>query len=576
MSNREFDSYLNSIAIESDELRVFPLGGLGEIGMNCLILETKKSMLVLDCGVMFSDLSHFGIEYSIPDFRYIVERAEKLVGLIVTHGHEDHTGGVPFLIKELKSKGFHVPVFASQFTSLMLREKLSEFGLDPEQWVKVFEVGSSFKLPDFSVQTTSVNHSIIDASALLIDTPVGKVIHTGDFKIDSTPFLGTKMDFKPFQQAGDQGVLLLLSDSTNIEREEESKSEKDVGGALEKLFAAAEGLTVVAMFSSNVGRLAQVVALVRAQNKKLALCGRSMQSNMRLAVEHGVISPIEDIFVSMDDLHKWSREKVVVLTTGTQGEPRSALAKVAAGTHASLELQAGDRVLMSSRFIPGNEKPVGRMINALFKQGAEVLYDAVHQIHVSGHATKPELKKMLEWTKPKYFIPIHGEYRHLVFHSKLAQEVGMKPESVKVTSNGDVVHVTARGIEKVYSLELEPKKWVEGTSGVEVTKSTLKNRRKLGETGAVFAMLTYDPSSALILAGPEVILKGVVPEDVEARWVEKLIQFTQDYMNNLRKERKDLSDQSALEEQLRIALRGYLFRKIGKKPVVVTVALPLE
>lgn len=572
MSDQEFDSYLNDIEIEKGQLRVFPLGGLGEIGMNCMILETQKSMMLIDCGVMFSDLPHFGIEYVIPDFRYIIERADKLVGVFLTHGHEDHTGATPFLIKELKKANVHAPFFASPFTTRMMQEKLNEHGIDATVWVKTFEIGSKITVGDFTVSTASVNHSIIDASALLIDTPAGRVVHTGDFKIDKTPFLGSMMDPKIFQKAGDDGVLLLLSDSTNVEREEESDSERTVGNSLEKLFAAAEGLTVVALFSSNISRLASIVSLVRKQNKRLALCGRSMQTNMRLAVEHGVIERVDDVLINLEQLEQFQRNKVVVLTTGTQGEPRSALAKIASQSFGLLELEPRDRVIMSSRFIPGNEKPVSRMINALFKQGADVLYDSVHKIHVSGHATKPELKMMLEWTKPQYFIPVHGEYRHLVFHGRLARSLGMSEERVMVAQNGDVMHITPKHLERVYRLELEPRKWIDGVGGREVTKGTLKNRRKLAETGAVFALFTYEPEQEVILGGPEVILKGVVAEEDEAEWVGKLIRFVQDHLAKIKKENGHWPDQESLEEELRIALRGYFFKKLARKPVVVVVA----
>lgn len=565
---------INTI-IENKELRVIPLGGLGEIGMNCMILETNEDIILIDCGVLFSDLDHFGIEFAIPDFSYLLDRKEKVRGVILTHGHEDHIGAVAFLLKA----GIKAPWYASKFTSMMLREKLKDYGLS-YHFENVFEMkaGQSFKIGNtFQVTPHSVNHSIVDAMALLIDTPAGKVIHTGDFKMDPTPYFGQKFDENVFKKAGEEGVLLLLSDSTNVERCEESQTEKMVYQSFDRLFAAAEGLTIVAMFSSNVARIAQIFELAKKQDKKIAVIGRSMEQNLRLGIETGYIQDISGVFIKLDDVDSFDRKKVIVLSTGTQGEYRSALVRVSNGEHNSIEVGEGDQILMSSRFIPGNEKAAGKMINNLFKQGAEVLYEATHQIHVSGHATRPELKRMIEWTKPRFFLPIHGEYRHLVFHAKLAEEAGMSADHILVATNGAVIHVGEDHFEQIDEMDDEPRKFVDGQNANVITKDILRERRRLGETGVIFVLYTQDPDSGNVIAGPEIIFKGVGEADMET----KLYSDCMKIVSRIIKENKkrilegDRLSASDVGEEIRIELRRYINGILGKKVVVVPYILEL-
>ncbi|MBS1962242.1 MAG: ribonuclease J [Bdellovibrionales bacterium] len=563
---------LDSLPVESGTLRILPLGGLGEIGMNCLIIESPEEIIVLDCGVMFSDLDHFGIEYVIPDFSYLQARADKVKAVILTHGHEDHIGSVPYLLKH----GIRAPLYASTFTSLMLREKLTEFGLLQAAEIRTFKMGETFRTKDFAIRTTSVNHSIVDAAALIIDTPLGKIVHTGDFKIDPTPFFGQRLDENVFKQAGEDGVLLLLSDSTNVERHSHSHSDAEVYHSFDHLFAAAEGLTFVAMFSSNVARMAQVFDLAHKQGKKIALCGRSMEKNFELAVEAGYIKDSAGQLITLDDVEAHDRKDVLILTTGTQGEYRSALFRIAAGEHSLLDLREGDRVLMSSRQIPGNEKNVGRMINNLFKQGAEVLYEATHKIHVSGHATRPELKQMIEWTKPRFFLPIHGEYRHLVHHAKVAEETGMNEDRILVATNGDVLSIGKDHFEIVHEMEEEPRTFIDGAVMNEITKEILKDRRKLAETGGVFVLMTRDPDTGNVVAGPEVITRGIATPELEATVIEKsrelalrLVRESKRYMD------KHGAADPDLAETIRVEVRRMVHSIVGKKPVVIPFILDL-
>ncbi len=552
-------------------LKVLPLGGLGEIGMNCMVLEYDDEILVVDCGLMFSDLDQFGVEFVIPDFTYLLERKDKISAFLITHGHEDHIGALAFAMKA----GINVPVHASSFTSLLLREKLKEHGLDQTIDLRTFKMGDVLKFRHFSATTVSVNHSIVDSAALIIDTPVGKVIHTGDFKIDPTPFYGRTLDKDVFKKAGDEGVLLMMSDSTNVERHEHSLSESAIFLKFEQLFAAAQGLTVVSMFASNVGRMGQLMKIAKSMGKKVALAGRSMTQNVRLGAEAGYLEDAPGTVIPIEDIDEFPRNKVIVLSTGSQGEHRASLIRVAMGEHPYVKLEKGDLVLMSSKFIPGNEKAIGRMINHLFRQGAEVLYEAVHDIHTSGHATRPELKEMIELARPRFFIPIHGEYRHLVHHAALARECGIKPENVVIANNGDLVEVTRDSCRVIEHFE-EPRVLVEGREGNDVSKLVLKERRQIGEKGIVFSLLVRNADSRKIISGPEIITKGLASETNEAFLVEEAKALVKKVVGKWEKDnRTERGPEFDLQETIRVELRRFFDRTIGKKPVVLPIVLDL-
>jgi ribonuclease J len=553
---------------ELNGIRLVPLGGLGEIGMNCMILETEDEILVIDCGLLFSDLDHFGVEFAIPDFTYLKDRKDKVKAFLITHGHEDHIGALPFALKA----GIDAPVYASPFSAALIREKLKEHEIRID--LRIFRPGDQLKVGKFQVQTVSVNHSIVDAAALIIETPLGKIVHTGDFKIDPTPFYGSKIDMKYFKKAGDEGVLLLMSDSTNVERHEHSMSESVIYQTFERLFAAAEGLTVVSMFASNVGRMGQVFDLARKLGKKVALAGRTMDQNVRLGEEVGYLKGASGLVIPMDSIDDYPRNEVIVLSTGSQGEHRSALVRIALGEHPVIQLEQGDLVIMSSKFIPGNEKAIGRMINHLFKQGAEVLYESVNEIHVSGHATKPELKQMLEAVKPRFFMPIHGEYRHLVHHAKLAQETGMKEDDILVAVNGDIVEVDKEGLGIVHHIE-EPRVLVEGREGSDISKIVLKDRRQMGEKGIVFSLMVRNAESGRIISGPEIIARGLVREDKEGELLLEAKKVALKVIKEVEREASEGNFNTDLQEEIRVQLRRFFNSEIGKKPVVLPIILDL-
>jgi ribonuclease J len=539
--------------------------------MNCMVLEYEDEIVVVDCGLLFSDLDHFGVEFVIPDFTYLKERKDKVKAFLITHGHEDHVGALPFALKA----GINAPIYASPFASLLIRERLKEHGLDSQAQIRTFKMGEKFSFKHFRVETVSVNHSIVDSAAMIIDTPVGKIVHTGDFKMDPTPFYGHTLDERVFAKAGDEGVLLLMSDSTNVERHTHSLSESVIYQKFEQLFAAAEGLTVVSMFASNVGRMGQLFEIAKKMGKKVALSGRSMEKNVQLGGEAGYLKDAASVLIGLDDIEDYPRNQVIVVSTGSQGEYRSALVRIAHGEHGQIQLQKGDLVLMSSKFIPGNEKAIGKMINDLFKQGAEVLYEAVHDIHTSGHATKPELKKMLELCKPKYFVPIHGEYRHLVHHAKLAEETGLPPENVLIATNGAIIELRPYSCEIVEKLE-EPRVLIEGREGNDVSKLVLKDRRQIGEKGIVFALMVRNAESRRIISGPEVIAKGLVSESMEGFLIEEARNLAKkiigDYDKQLGKTGAEPVD---LQETIRVELRRFFNNNIGKKPVVLPIILDM-
>lgn len=538
--------------------------------MNCMVLEYDDEIVIVDCGLLFSDLDHFGVEFVIPDFTYLKERKEKVKAFLITHGHEDHIGAIAFALKA----GIQAPIYASTFTSMLLREKMKEHALGDKVDIRTFKMGEKIEFKHFKVQTVSVNHSIIDSAAMIIDTPVGKIIHTGDFKIDQTPYIGKMIDLHSFGKAGDDGVLLLMSDSTNVERCEHTMSESGIYQTFERLVAAAEGLTVISMFASNVARMKQVLDLAKKLDKKVALAGRTMEQNVRLGSEGGYISGADSVLISMEDIQDYPRGKIIVLSTGSQGEHRSALIRIAAGEHHQIQLERGDLVLMSSKFIPGNEKAIGRMINNLFKQGAEVLYEAVHEIHVSGHATKPELKKMLEIVRPKFFIPIHGEYRHLVHHAALAKESGVKPENVVIAINNEVIQVTKDSCRIIDKLE-ERRVLVEGRAGNDVSKLVLKDRRQIGEKGIVFSLIVRNAESGKIISGPEIIARGLANEDVEGWLIEEAKSLVTKVVAKHDADSRIGTAHEDLQETIRVELRRFFNNNIGKKPVVLPIILDL-
>ena len=536
--------------------------------MNCMLIETEKSAILIDCGLMFSDLDHFGVEFIIPNFSHLLKKAQKIKAIFCTHGHEDHIGALSFALKA----GIRAPIYASHFTSLMVRERLRETDMHEAVPINVMNSGGFVDVGDMRITAASVNHSIIDSFALFIDTPAGKIIHTGDFKLDPSPFFGDVCEWDMFKKAGDEGVLLLLSDSTNVERDQHKIQDEQITQRLEELFVKAEGLILVSMFSSNVGRMANIFKLAQKLGKKIALTGRSMEQNVRLAHERGAINLDSSHIIDVEDVDQYDRNRVIVLSTGCQGEPRSALNRIAHAEHSAVSIGKGDTVILSSSQIPGNEVSIGHLINQLFRQGADVLYDAIDDVHTSGHATRPELKKMLEMVRPKFFIPVHGEYRHLVHHAELAFETGVQEENISVVNNGEVVEVTPDQMLIVDEIS-ELRILVENREGVEITKHLLKERRKLAEAGIVFCLMSREKDSGRILSKPEIMVKGLINETLEPWLINEALKVVDQQVARYKKSLKHGLIDPEFSENIRIELRRFFDRNIGRKPTVIPMIL---
>jgi ribonuclease J len=552
----------------ASKVTITPYGGLGEIGMNCMLIETDSSAILIDCGLMFSELDHFGVEFAIPNFTHLLQKKDKIRAIFATHGHEDHIGALSFALKA----GIRAPIYASQFTSLMVRERLKETGLEEAVPLRVLHSGGMVELGDLKVTTVSVNHSIIDSFSLFIDTPIGKIIHTGDFKLDASPYFGDVFEWDMFKKAGDEGVLLLLSDSTNVERENHGLQDTAISERLEELFQTARGMILVSLFSSNVGRMANIFKLANKMGKKIALTGRSMEQNVRLAQERGAITLDTSNVIDIKEVDRYDRNQVIVLSTGCQGEPRSALNRIAHAEHAHVSIGPDDLVILSSSQIPGNEVPISKLTNELFRRGADVLYDAIEDVHTSGHATRPELKKLIEIVNPKFFIPIHGEFRHLILHARLAAETGVAEQNVCVIQNGEVLELHPDHYQIVEEIE-ELRVLVDGREGVEVTKDILRDRRRLAEMGVVFCLIAREKDSGKILTKPEVLAKGLINESLEGYMIEEAVKVVEGVITRYTKELKHGVIDPALAENIRIELRRFFDRNIGKKPTVVPMIL---
>ncbi|MGE4231971.1 MAG: ribonuclease J [Bacteriovoracia bacterium] len=541
------------------KLKVVPLGGLGEIGLNCMVFEYDDEIIVVDCGVMFSDLQILGVDLMIPDMTYLQQNKDKISGYIITHGHEDHIGALPWALKSHPA-----PVYCSAFAQKLVESKLEEHGVKAE--FKRLSPHKPVQFKHFTVTPTDVNHSIIEALALFIDTPVGKVVFTGDFKIDSNPYYGRPMDLAPFQKAGKDGVLLLMSDSTNVERDGHSISEEVIFAKFEELFQHKSGVVIVAIFASNIARIGQAMEIAHKIGKKVALLGRNMEQNVRLASELNYLKHAKSVLIPFEDIESVGRENVIVLSTGSQGEVRSALTRIANNEQKNLKVRDGDLIILSSKFIPGNEKAIGRMINNLFKLGADVLYESVSDIHVSGHANAEELREMLKATKPKFFIPVHGEYRHLVKHTRLSKKLGIGESLIAV--NGDVIEVAKDKMERVDHFE-ENRILIEGEGGNDVSKVIIKDRRKVAETGIVFSVLIRNSVSRKIMAGPDLITRGFLEEGSNPQ----LLEGAKGLVLSILEDAEAASEHKNIDvqEEIRIGLRRYFNSRLGKKPVVMPI-----
>lgn len=546
-------------------LRIIPLGGLGEIGLNMMVMEYEDSIIVIDCGLMFPEDYMLGIDIVIPDVSYLKKNIEKVKAFVITHGHEDHIGALPFVLNEIKA-----PIYATTLTIGFIQEKLKEFNLDKStEFIRV-KPRQSVSVGQFEIEFIRVSHSIVDGVGLAIKTPVGTVIHTGDFKLDQTPVDGEVLDYARFSEYGENGVLALLSDSTNVEKEGYTISEREIGTAFEDIFRGAKGRVMVAAFSSNIHRVQQAMDVAGKFGRKVCLNGKSMVANVRIARELGYLKAPDDLMVDLREMDSLPPEKVCLITTGSQGEPMSALTRMAMDDHKHIKILKGDTVILSSKFIPGNEKAISNMMNHLFRRGAEVVYEKVSEVHVSGHASQEELKIMLNMTKPRFFIPVHGEYRHLIKHSQLAQKVGIPEENIVIAEDGDVIEVTPDRIAKVERVE-SGRVFVDGKGVGDVGNMVLKDRLHLSQDGVVIALIALNRTTGDIIYGPDIITRGLVFEQESADLLERAKGVVNETLANINKEA--LTDWAEVKEEVRKSLRRYFNRILERRPVILPLII---
>jgi len=546
-------------------LRIVALGGLGEIGINCMAYECGDDLILVDAGLMFPDADMPGIDYVIPDFSWLRERADKLRGILLTHGHEDHIGALPFLLRE-----FPVPIYGTALTLGILEGKLQEYkvtaDLNPVKPRDVVTLGC------FSVEFIRVAHSVVDGCALAISTPEGIVIHTGDFKLDQTPVDGEVTDLASFARYGDKGVLALLSDSTNVEREGYTISERYVGEALADLFPKCKGRIIVAAFSSNIHRVQQVADVAAACGRKVLLNGRSMVNNVRIARNLGYLKIADDLLMDIRELNHLPPEQVCIISTGSQGEPMSALVRIAMDDHKQIKLEKGDTVILSSRNIPGNERTISELINHLYRRGADVHHEKVSEVHVSGHASQEELKLMMNIVRPRFFMPIHGEYRHLVLHRRLAMKVGIPEERCLLAVNGEVVcfYNNTACIEETVEVG---RVFVDGKGVGDVGEVVLKDRRHLAEDGMVLVILGINQHNGELIYGPEIVSRGFVFEDESQAY----LQAAKDLVREALQERsiEFLADRDEVRQLVRQTLKRFFKKSIERRPMVLSVILEM-
>jgi ribonuclease J len=548
-------------------LKVIPLGGLGEIGLNMMAIEHGEDILVIDAGLMFPEDYMPGIDLVIPDFQYLKSKKDMVKALILTHGHEDHIGAIPFFLRE-----FSVPVFGTGFTLELLKEKLKEHKLIDQADLRRIKAGDTSQLGPFKVEYISVNHSIVDGVGLAIDSPEGMIVHSGDFRIDPTPVDAQDTDLIRFAHFGEKGVLAFFSDSTNAEKEGFTLSESAVRKTLEDIFLVAPGRIIVASFASNISRIQQVIELAVKFNRKVVLNGKSMVTNVGIARQEGFIKIPEDTEIPVRQINEFPDNAITVITTGSQGEPMSALARMARGQHKGIKIKNGDTIILSSRFIPGNERTITSIINKLYRMGADVIYEKVSDIHTSGHAKKEELKLMLRLVNPQYFIPIHGEYRHLVKHAQLALDMGLPEENVLIAEDGDVICFDNHKIQVESSVHTG-RTIVDGKEIGDVEDIVLRDRRKLSKHGVIIVLVAVEERTGDTIYGPDIIPRGVVFEDQSGLSLKDARAIVIDAIDELDKtspiEWKDV------EADIRRRLKRFLYSSIEKNPLILPIIIPL-
>ncbi len=548
---------------QEPKILLIPLGGLGEIGKNMTVVEYAGDIIVIDSGLMFPDEGMLGIDIVIPDISYLIENRERVRAIVLTHGHEDHIGALPYVLKQL-----NVPIYGTKLTLGLAKGKFEEHNMARDVKLNYIQAGDKIKIASFNIDFIHVNHSIADVVALAIHTPIGTILHTADFKFDHTPVDGKVTDFHKLAELGDKGVLLLLSDSTNVEKTGYTRSESELSKTFEELFMEADGRILVATFASNIHRIQQIIDTAIQHNRKVAFAGRSMLNVASIAMDLGYLQIPDEVLIELDEIDKYDLKQIAIITTGSQGEPMSALSKMAIAEHKRINIIPGDTVIISASAIPGNEKLVARTINHLFKQGARVIYELASAIHVSGHASQEEQKLMINLTKPKFFMPVHGEYRHLVQHAKLALDLGIDGENVVISEIGDVIEVTPERI-KIASKVSSGNVFVDGLGVGDVGNIVLRDRKQLSKDGILIVVITIDKENKRILAGPDIVSRGFV----YVRESEKLIDEAREKVKIAMDRCTEFSDWSVLKNQIREILSKHLYGRMKRRPMILPIIM---
>lgn len=549
------------------KLKIIPLGGLGEIGKNLTVYEYGQDIVVVDCGIGFPDEELYGIDLVIPDISYLRQNKDKIRGIVITHGHEDHIGALPYVMRELD-----VPIYATSLTAGIIELKLEEFDLLYNTQIFTKKAGDRFKLGCFEIEFIHVNHSIADSVALAIKTPIGTVIHTGDFKIDVTPIQGEMIDLARLGQLGKQGVLALLSDSTNVEKPGHTESERKVAEKFDELFKGCEKRIIVTTFASNVQRIQQIVNVAAKYKRKVAVTGRSMENMIKVAIELGYMDVPEGVLVDLNQIKGQPKDRTVIISTGSQGESMSALYRMAFSEHKQINIDAGDRIIISASAIPGNETTISRVIDELFHKGAEVIYDRHTDLHVSGHASQEEQKMMLALTKPKFFIPVHGEYRMLCKHAELGRMMGVAPNNIVIAENGRVIELSRKSVKAEESVPAG-RVFVDGAGVGDVGSVVLRDRKHLAQDGMIVVVLALSGDDASLLAPPEIVTRGFIYEKESDGLMEEMRRVINESLASCRHQR--IKDWAGIKNKVRTNLTGYLYKATKRSPMILPVITEL-
>jgi len=542
-------------------LKIIPLGGLGEIGMNMMVFEYGDTMFVADSGLMFPEDYMLGVDFVIPNMDYIRQNRAKVAAIVLTHAHEDHIGALPYLLREI-----NVPVFGTSFTLGLVRHKLEELELISGIALHEIYPDEKLRLGPFALEFIRVGHSVVDGLGIAIHTPRGLLVHTGDYKIGYGATGGMTTDLNKFAACGEKGVLALLSDSTNVEKEGYTISDKEIGQTLDRIVADHDGRIIVALFASNVARIQLIVDIATKRAKKIVFDGRSIEVSVKIAKSLGHLLIPDRMEINIDQVADYADDEIIIITTGSQGEPMSALARMASGIHKQIKIKTGDTVILSSKFIPGNEKAIGKIINSLYRKGADVIYEKISDIHVSGHAFREELKLMINLTKPEYFIPVHGEFRHLILHARLARDVGIAENKILLAENGQVIEFNKAGGRLNGSVPTG-RVLIDGKGVGDVGRSVLRERRVLSEEGLVVVNMAFDEETGIITYGPEIVSRGFVFETETGHLLEDAQCVVLEVVEEIAPEVPKRVDK--IRSKIQTALRQYFFFTIGRRPVIL-------